>query len=79
MQVHRFDHCLLYGSNAMGTVKLFREVLDFDLTEQVLTPERDSSYRIDTQPYPGPAPGKHRNHRRDNPPVSRCVQAVPSP
>jgi len=39
MQVYRFDHCLLYGNNAVGTVKLFTEVLGFDLTEQVLTPE----------------------------------------
>ena len=39
MQVHRFDHCLLYGSNAIGTVNLFRDVLGFDLTEQVLNPE----------------------------------------
>jgi len=41
MQVYRFDHCLLYGSNAKGTVDLFREVLDFDLTEEVVTPEGD--------------------------------------
>lgn len=36
MGVHRFDHCLLYGDDLDGTVKLFREVLGFDLTEQVV-------------------------------------------
>jgi len=39
MKAYRFDHCLLYGNNAVGTVKLFTEVLGFDLTEQVLNPE----------------------------------------
>lgn len=39
MQVYRFDHCLLYGSNASGTVDMFTKVLDFDITEQVLNPE----------------------------------------
>ena len=39
MKVYRFDHCLLYGSNAAGTVDLFINVLGFDLTEQVLDPE----------------------------------------
>ena len=32
----RFDHCLLYGDDLDGTVKLFREVLGFSLAEQVL-------------------------------------------
>lgn len=36
MGAHRFDHCLLYGDDLDGTVKLFREVLGFDLTEQVV-------------------------------------------
>ncbi|HEX2891748.1 catechol 2,3-dioxygenase [Vineibacter terrae] len=31
----RFDHCLLYGDDLDGTVKLFREVLGFSLAEQV--------------------------------------------
>lgn len=35
MQVARYDHCLLYGDDLDGTVKLFREVLGFDLTERV--------------------------------------------
>ncbi len=33
---HRFDHCLLYGDDLDGTVKLFREVLGFGLAEQVM-------------------------------------------
>ncbi|MBT7950261.1 MAG: catechol 2,3-dioxygenase [Gammaproteobacteria bacterium] len=41
MQVYRFDHCLLYGSNSKGTVDIFREVLGFDLTEEVVSPEGD--------------------------------------
>lgn len=36
MGVHRYDHCLLYGADLDGSVKLFREVLGFDLTEQVV-------------------------------------------
>ncbi|WP_097459471.1 catechol 2,3-dioxygenase [Mangrovitalea sediminis] len=36
MGAHRFDHCLLYGDDLDGTVKLFREALGFDLTEQVM-------------------------------------------
>jgi catechol 2,3-dioxygenase len=39
MQVHRFDHVLLYGPNAAGTTKIFTDVLGFDLTEKVLNPE----------------------------------------
>lgn len=32
----RFDHCLLYGDDVDGVMKLFIEVLGFTLTEQVL-------------------------------------------
>lgn len=32
----RFDHCLLYGDDLDGTVKLFREVLGFTLAEQII-------------------------------------------
>ncbi|MCB1756073.1 MAG: catechol 2,3-dioxygenase [Gammaproteobacteria bacterium] len=35
----RFDHCLLYGPNLDETLKLFRDVLGFELAEQVLTPD----------------------------------------
>ena len=36
MQVSRYDHCLLYGDDVDGTVKLFREVLGFGLSEKVV-------------------------------------------
>ncbi|MGD9944924.1 MAG: catechol 2,3-dioxygenase [Burkholderiaceae bacterium] len=37
----RFDHCLLYGDDVDGVVKLFTEVLGFTLAEQVVGgPER---------------------------------------
>ncbi|MEJ2675579.1 MAG: catechol 2,3-dioxygenase [Acidihalobacter sp.] len=36
MGTHRFDHCLLYGDELDGSVKLFRDVLGFDITERVL-------------------------------------------
>ncbi|MBT6459308.1 MAG: catechol 2,3-dioxygenase [Planctomycetaceae bacterium] len=39
MKATRFDHCLLYGIDIDGTLKLFRDVLGFDLTEQVVDPE----------------------------------------
>lgn len=39
MRATRFDHCLLYGPNLAETYELFRDVLGFDLAEQVLTPE----------------------------------------
>lgn len=39
MKATRFDHCLLYGPNIAGTIDLFREVLGFDLAEQVLDGE----------------------------------------
>jgi len=32
----RFDHCLLYGEDLDGSVKLFREVFGFGLAEQVI-------------------------------------------
>ncbi len=38
---HRFDHCLLYGDDLDGTVKLFTEVLGFGMAEQVMAgPDR---------------------------------------
>jgi len=41
MAPSRFDHCLLYGDDLDGTVKLFTEVLGFSLAEQVVAgPER---------------------------------------
>ena len=33
---HRFDHCLLYGDDLDGTVKLLTEVLGFGMAEQVM-------------------------------------------
>ncbi|MBB1163199.1 catechol 2,3-dioxygenase [Aquariibacter albus] len=36
MSPTRFDHCLLYGDDLDGTVKLFTEVLGFKLAEQVV-------------------------------------------
>ncbi len=39
MKAQRFDHCLLYGPNLDQTYDLFREVLGFDLCEQVMTPD----------------------------------------
>ena len=38
MKTQRFDHCLLYGTDVPATVKLFSEVLGFDLAEQVVDP-----------------------------------------
>jgi catechol 2,3-dioxygenase len=40
MKVHRFDHCLLYGPNVADVADLFINVLGFNLTEQVLTPDQ---------------------------------------
>ncbi len=40
MRPTRFDHCLLYGDDLDGTVKLFTEVLGFRLVEQVVTTDR---------------------------------------
>lgn len=39
MKANRFDHCLLYGPELDRTLDLFRDVLGFDLAEQVVTPE----------------------------------------
>lgn len=39
MQVNRYDHCLLYGPNIPANITFFTEVLEFDLTEQVVTPD----------------------------------------
>jgi len=39
MKATRFDHCLLYGIDIDGTLELFRDVLGFELAEQVLDPE----------------------------------------
>ncbi len=39
MKATRFDHCLLYGIDIDGTLELFRNVLGFELAEQVLDPE----------------------------------------
>ena len=39
MRAVRFDHCLLYGPKIPETVKLFTDVLEFRLTEKVVTPD----------------------------------------
>lgn len=39
MKATRFDHCLLYGGDVDGTGRLFREVLGFELAEQVIDPD----------------------------------------
>lgn len=36
MKVHRFDHCLLYGKDLDGSIKMFTEVLGFMETERVM-------------------------------------------
>lgn len=36
MKPTRFDHVLLYGNEFDATVKVFTDILDFDLTEQVM-------------------------------------------
>lgn len=36
MKAVRFDHCLVYGEDLEGSVKLFTEVLGFQLTEQIV-------------------------------------------
>ena len=41
MRANRFDHCLLYGDDIDGTVKLLTEVLGMHLSEQVLDQEAD--------------------------------------
>lgn len=40
MHPSRFDHCLLYGDDLDGALKLFTEILGFKLAEQVVTPDR---------------------------------------
>src|ERR1700675_1818099 len=35
----RFDHCLLYGDDLDGTVKLFTQVLGFVIAEKIKTPD----------------------------------------
>ncbi|MEE8228018.1 MAG: catechol 2,3-dioxygenase [Kiloniellales bacterium] len=37
MHPTHFDHCLLYGDGVAETVKLFTDVLDFNVTEQVVS------------------------------------------
>lgn len=39
MAPSRFDHCLLYGDDLDGAVDVFREILGFNLTEQVVADE----------------------------------------
>ncbi|MEX1147134.1 MAG: catechol 2,3-dioxygenase, partial [Sphingomonadales bacterium] len=39
MEAQRFDHCLLYGDDLDGTVKVFTEALDFDVSETVTAPD----------------------------------------
>ena len=36
MRANRFDHCLLYGDDLDGSLRLFRDVLGFHLAEQVM-------------------------------------------
>ncbi len=40
MKAHRFDHCLLYGPNLAPVTELFVNVLGFNLTERVMTPDQ---------------------------------------
>ena len=40
MHPTRFDHCLLYGDDLDGSVKLFTEVLGLKMAEQVVTSDR---------------------------------------
>lgn len=42
MKAQRFDHCLLYGDDLDGVVKLFTEVLGFQETERVM----DGDFKI---------------------------------
>ena len=39
MAPSRFDHALLYGRDIDGTLELFRDILGFDLAEQVVGPD----------------------------------------
>lgn len=45
MSPSRFDHCLLYGDDLDGTVKLFTQVLGFGIAEQVMAGP-DKSFMI---------------------------------
>ena len=42
MKPTRFDHCLLYGDDLDGTVRLFTEVLGLHIAEQIVTPDRQT-------------------------------------
>lgn len=46
MKPIRFDHCLLYGGDVDGTVKIFCEALDFNVSEKVVSPEDGSDVAI---------------------------------
>ena len=39
MHPSHFDHCLLYGNDVAGSVRLFTEALGFGLTERVVAPD----------------------------------------
>lgn len=39
MKATRFDHCLLYGDDLDGSLRLFTDVLGFDLAEEVMDGE----------------------------------------
>jgi catechol 2,3-dioxygenase len=39
MQVQRFDHCLLYGDDLDGAIRVLKDVLRFDVTEKVVDGE----------------------------------------
>ncbi len=41
MKATRFDHCLLYGDDLEGNLTLFRDILGFDLAEQVVDPDNN--------------------------------------
>lgn len=41
MRATRFDHCLLYGPNVEENTALFTQVLDFDLSEKITSPDGD--------------------------------------
>ncbi len=40
MHPSRFDHCLLYGDDVDGSIRLFTEVLGLNIAERVVTPDR---------------------------------------
>lgn len=39
MGAMRFDHCLLYGDDVDGTMKIFTEALDFEMSECIRAPD----------------------------------------